>query len=439
MKHHEIREDLLHYIWKLGLFKQLNLETTEGEKIAILDKGIHNSDSGPDFSQARIKIGNTEWAGNVEIHIQSSDWHAHKHSPNPHYKNVILHVVYSHNKEVICANKRPLPTLELKHRIPIDLLEKYKRFHTQSTWIPCENLIGKIDIEKSLLFYPRLAIRRIKRKAESIKKLLENCNGNWETTLFISIAKYLVSANNRDNMQRCIKSLPLTKLYALRDNVDKIEAVLLGQAGLLPEDGDQKSKKYKEEYAYFCKKYSLSKPNLLWHHLRMRPSAFPELRLVQLAAIIHKNYQLFDHILTAESLDDIKELFSVCASSYWDDKHRFGNSGKIKRKKIGDQTIDKILINAVIPIVFLYGIKTDDQRYKDKAMTLLNQIKPENNSILKNWKSIGLKSKTALDSQALLELKTNYCDKQKCLSCQIGHQIMKEPISIYDSAASKMA
>ncbi|MEA3505591.1 MAG: DUF2851 family protein [Bacteroidota bacterium] len=420
-----MHESFLHYIWKYRLLKN-DLITTDNQEVKIIATGNHNSDSGPDFLTSKVKIGNTLWAGNVEIHINTSDWVKHKHHKDKSYSNIILHVVYNNDKELPSPNNN-IPTIEIKRNISLDLYNIYIDLINNKQWIPCATLAGEIDYFIWEKWKERLTIERLERKSEEIATLLNYHNNSWETAFYISLAKNFGLKVNSVPFELLAKSLPLKYLAKHKNSLLQIEALLFGQAGFLNNDfEDGYPKALKMEYQHLKNKFSLTPINTeLWKFLRLRPANFPTLRISQFARLIHTSQQLFSYILEFSTANELRSMFLVKASEYWNNHYTFDKASEKKEKYLGDNAIDLIIINTVAPYIFHYGQVKDNAFYKEKVPELLNSIPAENNNIIRKWNKIGIKTNSAFQSQALIELKKNYCTPKKCLSCPIGKQIIK--------------
>ncbi len=421
-----IREDLLYYLWKTKIFNMNNLVTEDGQTIEILDFGLQNHDAGPDFFNAKIKIDNTIWVGNVEMHVFSSDWKRHNHDLDKAYDNVILHVVYEHDREIHTTTDQFIPCLELKGRIPAVIKSNYAKLISNNNWIPCEKTIHKVDDHIVSFWLQRLVAERLEAKTAYIKTILESTNNDWEETLYIVLTRYLGSRVNLEPFESLAKSLSLTILQKNKDDILKIEALFFGQAGMLAADHkDEYFQQLKTEYYYLSKKYDLHPiPIVGWKFAKMRPIGFPTIRIAQLAQIIFNTEHLFSKIKSTKDINKLKEYFSVMSSEYWNDHYRFGNISVYKEKPMGAGLIDLIVINVISPILFLYGKSIDDPMYCDRAIDHLEAIKYEKNKIIKKYKSLGIQISSASDSQALIQLKNEYCKNKKCMSCNIGNKLI---------------
>ncbi len=422
-----MNEEFLHYIWKNKLFNK-NLTTTENDDVYIIKTGFHNKDAGPDFTEARIKIGNTLWVGNIEIHVNTSDWFKHNHHKNDNYDNIILHVVYNNDTVIKRKNNEIIPTLDISNKFDHSLYSRYLSFINSGRWIACENLIGKTEPLVVNHWLDRMLIERLERKTVFLKNSLHKNKNNWEQTFYEQIARNFGFRVNTEAFECMAKSLPYKYLSKHKDNLFQLEAMLFGQAGLLNRDfTDDYPKQLKKEYQHLRNKFSFVPVNShLWKFLRLRPSNFPTIRLSQFASLIYRSSGLLSDIFSIDNIKQLTELFNVGASSYWKDHYLFDKASVSKNKKLGKRSIHLIIINTVIPFLFTYGKQKNQPEYIDKALSLLVHLPAENNHIIKRWKSCGIKVLNAADSQALLELKDNYCSLKKCLNCNIGIHLLNK-------------
>lgn len=419
-------EAFLSYLWQYQLFNA-PLISLHGEDISIQKPGHLNTDSGPDFFNARIKIGSTLWVGNVEIHIRSSDWYLHQHEEDPAYNNTILHVVFEHDREVKTEDGSLLSCLELKGKFDTNSLYKYEYLLHNKNWIPCSKQIHEISDFDWKNWMERLAVERLEKKSEFVDELLSSTQNNWEKAFFVSLAGYFGQKINKLPFQILARSIEPNILSKHKDQIHQLEALFFGQAGLLEEDTEEPyHQNLKREYNFLRKKYKLvAMPKHLWKYMRLRPAAFPDIRIAQLAELHYQNEFLFSRVLEANSLTDLQSLLEVSASSYWDSHYRFKVDSPKKVKKLGKTTQMGIVINTFIPFLFVYGRRKGEPKYEDLSLTLLGEIKPEQNKITRNFTDLGKKAATALESQAMIELYQNYCNYKKCLSCRVGAVILK--------------
>ena len=420
-------EEFLHYIWKHALFDRANLQTTENKTIEFIKAGLHNHDSGPDFLNAQLRIDNTLWAGNVEIHINSSDWNNHKHQHDKAYSNVILHVVWEHDQQISLPGGYPVHTLELKDIVTPAIHGKYEELKSSSKRIPCENDISKVNELIWHAWLDRLIIERLERKTGLINTKLKDSINDWEETFCQVLLRNLGNPINTEPFERLAQALPYKILAKHRPNVMEIEALLLGQAGLLEGSfKDEYAKKLQQEYTHLKNKYKLTPiTKAEWKFMRIRPPHFPSFRLAQMAAILSHHGRLFRQIMEADNIKDIVKLFSVKPSAYWKTHYRLDKASPATEGIMGKATIELLIINAIAPLLFIYGKNTGNEEASEKALELLHKLKAESNTIIKKWDSLGVNAADAYDSQALLQLRKEYCDKRKCIHCAIGHELMK--------------
>ena len=421
-------EEFLHYIWKFRLFEQSLLHAQSGEEVEIIKVGEHNTDAGPDFFNSKIKIGETTWAGNVEVHINSSDWRKHQHQSDKAYDNIILHVVFNNDSEIRRNSGKLIPVLELKNRTDFSLFNKYKQLLENKSWVPCQKQVTEVDTFTINNWLSRLLVERLERKSHLITETLKLNKYNWQETFYQHLAKNFGFKLNAEPFELLSKSLPSGNLAKHKNNLMQIEAMLFGQAGWLEENfHDDYPNQLKKEYGFLKQKFGLKHIDRhLWKFLRLRPVNFPTVRLAQFAQLIYKSDMLFSRIIACENVEDLYKLFKVETSEYWQTHYRFDKSSSRKIKAIGKSSIDIILINTVIPFLFVYGKEKQEEKYRDKALHFLDALTGEKSSIIEKWSNLGLPVKTAYQTQALLELKNNYCNQKKCLNCSIGNQILKK-------------
>jgi hypothetical protein len=421
-----VPEDFLHYLWKYKLFNKDNLKTNKGEPIEILENGWHNQHSGPDFFNAKIKIDDTLWAGNVEIHVNSSDWYNHNHNTDKSYDNVILQVVLNHNQEIVRTNGTEIPTLEVS--FDENLYNNYSKLLSNESWIPCEQELAYVDHFTVGFWLDKLTIERLRNKYEEINASLSENKNNWEVTFYHKLARNFGFKTNAEPFELLAQSLPLDYLAKHKDNRFQLEALFFGQAGLL--NGNESAEKYylelNREYQYLRKKFNLHPiEKHLWKFARLRPTNFPTIRIAQFTGIIFNSRKLFSKILETENIAEIHELLNTEASEFWKQHYTFQKkSTKGRRKRLGKTAINTIIINTVVPFLFIYGERKDKQQFKDKALDFLNQLPPEKNSIIKKWEKLNIYAENAYQSQALIQLKNLYCSQKRCLECQIGNKII---------------
>ncbi len=420
-----MKEEFLQFIWEHGLFTKNDLKTTDGRSVEIISTGQPNSDSGPDFFNAKIRIGDTVWAGNIEIHQKSSHWYQHKHDMNAAYDNVILHVVESFDRPVR-VGMHDLPTLEIRY--PEEIATNYEGLLRSVQWIPCQEQLPKYDPFLIRFWFSSLMIDRLQSKTNDILAILEQNKNNWNETFYQLLARNFGMKTNALPFELLAKSLPLQVLSKHKTNLFQLEALLFGQSGLLNETllGDDYYLSLRKEYSFLYQKYGLSGIELhTWKFMRLRPINFPTVRIAQLAMLIHHSSALFSQILETENLEELRKLFDVKASEYWDNHYRFNKiSDDNHPKTLGEIAFNNLVINTIVPLLFVYGDQHLNQAMKDRALLLLDKLNPESNQIIRKWNELGIESRTAFETQALLQLKNKYCDCKKCLNCQLGAKII---------------
>lgn len=421
-----MKEEFLYYIWKYRLFNK-NIHTNDEESLQIIKTGERNHDSGPDFFNAKIKIGKTTWAGNIEIHINSSDWYKHHHHEDKAYNNIILHVVYKNDVSIFRENGEKIPAIELINEFDIKLLDRYNDFMSSKTWIPCEKLIHFTDSFIIFSWLESLLIERLEKRSLQIISNLENNKNNWEQTFYEHLAMNFGFKLNSEAFAMLARSLPIKYLLKHKNNNFQVEAMLFGQAGLLKERFTETYPfELKKEYQFLQNKYSFNPIDVhIWKFLRLRPSNFPTIRISQFASLICKNSSLFSKIIESENISDISNIFEISASKYWDNHYTFKKlSGRKSQKLFGNTARDLLIINTVAPFLFTYGKLNKNEKYIERALKFLEETKGEINSITKKWESLKINTSSAYHTQALLELKNNYCNQKKCLDCRIGDFIL---------------
>ena len=420
-----MNEEFLQFIWEHGLFNRNNLLTIDGKPAEVIHVGQPNTDSGPDFFNARIRIGETTWAGNVEIHQKSSHWYRHHHNVDAAYDNVILHVVETFDLPVKVKNHE-LPTLVISY--PSELLKNYEQLLKSERWIACEDKLSEVDPFILRFWFSSLMIERLQSKTGDILVLLEQNKNNWNDTFYQLLARNFGMKTNALPFELLARSLPLQILSKHKNDLFQTEALLFGQSGLLNESlfGDDYFLSLRKEYSFLYKKYGLSGiESHLWKFMRLRPINFPTIRIAQLAALINHSSALFSRVLETENLGELRKLFDVSASEYWDTHYNFNKISKDNhRKTLGESAFNNLVINTVVPILFVYGDQHMDQAMKDRALALLENLAPESNQIIRKWNSLGIECRSAFETQALLQLKNSYCTDKKCLNCQLGAKII---------------
>ena len=419
-------EEFLHFLWGNRLCYQAGLQTTTGQKFEIIHPGIPNSDAGPDFFNAKIKIENTLWAGNVEIHIREKDWVSHGHQKDAAYDNVILHVVQEQNGITLNSKGEEIPVWAMLY--DDKLLYNYNSLLSKSLFVACENQLSQISEFEMTQWLERVLVEKIERKNEDIERYLTYANSDWNEVFYILIARNFGFGVNGEPFERLARQTPYKVLLKHADSLFQLEALLLGQAGLLDgvEEEDEYVSKLNSEYTFLAHKYSLNKLDThLWRFLRLRPANFPTVRIAQFAMLIHKYHGQFDEIINTPNLKRMENMFRVATSEYWNNHYRTGKiSKKSEEKIVGVNSTRLIIANSVVPYIYRYAKSKNSVQLQDKALDLLTQLPPEKNSIVQQWSEKVFTAKDEAQAQALIFLKNHYCNHKKCLSCRIGQKVV---------------
>lgn len=417
-----MNERLLQYIWQFQYFHQQHLLTTGGESLQILHPGTLNTHQGPDFSAAKIRIGQTLLAGHIELHILSSDWHRHKHSDDAHYNNVILHVVWRDDG----ATPSYIPVLVLENRISTLLLERYTSMMQTISTVACHHHLPVLNELTWFAWKERLMIERLERKSQQIIQLLQQNQQHWDEVFWWQLASGFGSKLNAAFFERVARSIPYTVVKRHRHHLDETEALLFGQAKMVHTDlKDSYAKQLLRNHQHLKKKYALDTVDGGPAYMRMRPASFPTIRLAQLAMLIHQREHLFDQVRQLNTIEEVMRLFQVKASHYWNTHFIFDELVSQEPRFVGQQMLLHLMINVVVPILFAYGHEKGNTQQKEKVLHWLYQLAPEQNKITRYWKSAGLTNRSALDTQSLLELHTQYCVNKKCLDCSVGNRLLR--------------
>ena len=428
-------EQLLHYTWKHKLYPLKELTTSDGQRVEIIDPGLHNRNAGPDFFNAKIRIGSTMWVGNVEIHDKSSDWYQHGHDKDSRYDNVVLHVAAELDTEVMKSNGEYVPQLQLS--VPDDVLTHYDELQKTDEYPPCYKVIPHLSALIIHSWMAALQTERLEQKTEAIRKRAELCNGSWEDAYFVTLARNYGFGINGEVFEQWAYNIPLNAVAHHRDDLFQIEAIFMGQAGLLELDSipeyyqkdalnDGYFAKLRNEYQYLAHKFSMKPIDFkLWRFLRLRPQNFPHIRISQLANLYYQQKAGLSQLIECETLDELKQVLKSQVTPYWETHYTFGSTSPKNEKHLSYGSINLLMINTAIPMLFAYGRHTTKEVLCDKAFDFLEQLKAENNHIIRMWQQVGLPVKTAGDSQALIQLKKEYCDKKECLRCRFGYEYLR--------------
>jgi hypothetical protein len=421
-----MNEALLHYLWKNVLFKPESLISTDREPVMVIHPGIHNHNSGPDFLEAKLKIGNTIWAGNVELHMRTSDWHKHNHGNDPAYRNIILHVVFEDDEPLGGAS---FSTLELKHYIEQSVIDRYQKLMSLERAIPCAGQLQHISELTWSNWLDRMLAERWEQKLDEWHLLWLQAGKDWRTLLYYRLAANFGFHVNRDAFLELALSIPLNVLVKHRNNLMQTEALLFGQSGLLHAgDQDEYTLALEKEYHFLRRKYQLT-PIVAhrWKFMRLRPFNFPTIRIAQFAMMVHKSIELFAQLMEITKATELIPLLDIHASEYWDDHYRFGETADEKQAKhLGKDAVLNIMINTVAPMQYLYARLQGKSSLHENSINLLQSIKPEHNKIIGEWKNMGVQPKDAAQSQALLQLFNQYCTNKNCLNCAVGNRLVRK-------------
>ncbi len=404
------------------------LQTTTGEPVEVIDAGLPNTNAGPDFFNAKLKIGGTLWVGNIEVHTLASDWMRHGHDKDAAYDNVILHVAETVDCEVFRANGVPVPQLQLP--CPDPVRQRYDELSHAEIYPPCYSILSSLPKLTVHSWLSALQVERFEQKARVIATRLERCNNHWEDVFFITLARNFGFGLNGDAFEAWASRLPFRAIDKHRDDLFQVEAFFFGQAGLLDEelpDADGYYRKLQKEFRYLQHKFELSVPMTAtqWRFLRLRPGNFPHVRLAQLANLYYKERSLFSRIMEADTLEAVRKLLTVTASPYWEEHFNFRKVSSSREKQVGKNAQNLIIINTVIPFLYAYGLHKADELLCERATGFLESLKAEDNHIIRHWSGAGLPVSTAADSQALLQLQKEYCDKKDCLRCRFGFEYLR--------------
>ena len=412
-----VDEQFLYYVWSNKLFKG-ELATIAGDSLEVVGTGYRNTDSGPDFKEAKVKINNTLWAGNVEIHVRTSDWNRHHHQHDPAYKNVILHVVYEHDADV-----NDIPVLQLKSHFDEALFDSYAAFVGNRKEIACANGLSSTQKFSWLSWMDTLIVERMQKKTADTDTILSKNTFDWEDTFYRQMLRYMGMKVNNEAFAMLANTLPFRVLQKHADNLTQVEAMLFGCAGLL--DGscnDDYAALLMREFNAMQAKFNLkTMPASMWKFMRMRPGNFPTVRMAQAAQVIHRNTSVFSKILACRDVNEVKAVFDVATSPYWETHYRFGVSSPRKAKHLGDMAANTLIINAVLPLMFAWGKRHERNEHCENAIAFMEAIEAEDNKTTRIFAKYGFAPQNAMHSQAMLTLYDNYCKTHRCLECRIGN------------------
>ena len=428
-------EQLLHYVWKHKLFPLSPLTTTDQRQVEVIDPGLHNRNAGPDFFNAKLKINGTLWVGNVEIHDKASDWYLHAHDKDERYDNVILHVCGIIDLDA--KNSKGEPLVQMQLNIPEHVLKHYQELLTIDQYPPCYQIIPSLTRLTIHSWMSALQTERLSQKTEAIEERVRQCNGDWENAYFVTLARNFGFGINGEAFEQWALNLPLRSVDHHRDDLFQIEAIFMGQAGLLelntiPEHyqkdalNDGYFARLRNEYLYLSHKFSMQPMDYkLWRFLRLRPQNFPHIRISQLANLYYNRRASLSQLLEATTVKEAKKVLSTSVTEYWATHYTFGSTSVKNEKHISPFSLNLLIINTVVPILFAYGRHRGEEKFCDRAFDFLEELKAENNQIVRMWQQCGLVVENTGDSQALIQLKKEYCDKKECLRCRIGYEYLK--------------
>jgi len=424
-----MKEDFLHFIWQHQYFNKSKLQTAFNENVNVLDPGILNKQSGPDFSDASIKIGSILWKGNVEIHIKASNWNHHNHQRDRAYNNVVLHVVRDHDLDIEREDGTKIPTIEIGNRIDEALVDRWELLAQSISEIPCQAMLKSVNVLHKLNMVEKALIERLRRKGQLVLDILAAKKNDWEATSIVWMIRNFGFKANAKSFEQLSEKVPTQVLRRNTHNLFAVESILFGFAGFLRgRSADEYHRKLKNEYGYIRKKYGLSRESInevSWKFGNLRPQNFPTARISQLAGALSHLKNVFSELTGLQSYPAIRQKLMAPTSDYWQSHYRFGHAANRKTAILGQSSTDVLIINAVVPLLAAYSMYSDNSEYLDRGIELLQQIKPEDNSKIRRWMALGMEASSSADTQGLIEMIDSYCSQKLCLSCNIGTSIVQ--------------
>ena len=424
-----MKEDFLHYIWQHQYFAKEGLSTTAGEPLQVQRIGFYNTDAGPDFKEALLRIGEVEWSGSVEVHLRASDWHRHQHQQDQKYDQVVLHVVWEADVPVQRTDGTLVPVLELKERVNLQLLQTYERLQRANSSIPCAAFWPSLPEITKTLMLERALVERVEEKGQEVLQVYEASGNSWEEAAYYTLLRGFGFKINQQAFEQLAKALPQAVVRRHTSSLLQLEALLLGQAGFLGDAGDDYAEQLHKEYTFLSHKYKLQEQAMArhtWNFLRMRPANFPTVRLAQLAAVLHQQQAFFSSLLEASTVKQYEQIFQKPVSAYWQQHYMLGRASKAVQKSMGKGSAQNLVINVVVPLLAAYATYSGNREHLEKAVSLLEQLKEESNKITRQYEELGWKARTAADNQAALGLYKAYCQPVNCMHCAVGNKIMKQ-------------
>lgn len=428
-------EILLHYIWKHRILPLHELHTTDGRLVEVIDPGLHNRHDGPDFFNAKVKIGGVMWVGNVEIHEKAADWYAHHHDSDEAYNNVILHIASVMDADIVTADGSHPPQLEL--HVPQSVADNYRRLLAADPYPPCREAVLRLPSLTIHSWMSALGAERIDDKGVAIERRVAQSDGSWEKAFFITLARAFGFGTNSDAFEQWATALPLMQVGHHRDHPMQVEAMFLGTAGLLDADAMPQRQRdaalsdayftaLRREYAYLAHKFSLTAmPRTAWRFMRLRPQNSPYIRLSQLATLYCSRRADLSRVASCATLDEVGGALTTEVGDYWRTHYSFGNESKANAKRLSAASVQLLVVNAVVPMLYAYGRHRQDETLIQRAATLMEELPPEDNTYIRLWKECGVKAENAADTQALIQLHRRYCERKECLRCRFGYYLLR--------------